>query len=63
MEWNLERTSKGEAPLAVGLNHRLAVLGDVGSAQRMSFTVIGYTLNTAAGLQALTRGPRSAARH
>jgi adenylate cyclase len=56
-QWNVERTGKGEAPLAIGigLNYGPAVLGDVGSEQSMSFTVIGDTVNTAARLQALTR--------
>ena len=55
--WNVERTRKGEAPLAIGigLNYGLAVLGDVGSEHSMSFTVIGDTVNTAARLQELTR--------
>jgi len=55
--WNVERTRKGEAPLAIGigLNYGPAVLGDVGSEHSMSFTVIGDTVNTAARLQALTR--------
>jgi adenylate cyclase len=56
-DWNLERARRGEAPLAIGigLNYGPAVLGDVGSEQSMSFTVIGDTVNTAARLQALTR--------
>ena len=56
-KWNVERTDKGEAPLAIGigLNYGPAVLGDIGSEQSMSFTVIGDTVNTGARLQALTR--------
>jgi adenylate cyclase len=55
--WNVERTRKREAPLAIGigLNYGPAVLGDIGSEHSMSFTVIGDTVNTAARLQALTR--------
>jgi adenylate cyclase len=56
-DWNVERARDGEAPLAIGigLNYGLAVLGDVGSAHSMAFTVIGDTVNTASRLQALTR--------
>jgi adenylate cyclase len=55
--WNIERASDGEPPLAIGigLNYGAAVLGDVGSAHSMAFTVIGDTVNTASRLQALTR--------
>ncbi|MBV8335832.1 MAG: response regulator [Alphaproteobacteria bacterium] len=55
--WNVERNSRGETPLRVGigLNYGPAVLGDVGSAHSFSFTVIGDTVNTASRLQALTR--------
>ncbi len=55
--WNVERSGKGEAPLAIGigLNYGPAVLGDIGSEHSMSFTVIGDTVNTAARLQTLTR--------
>ena len=47
----------GEAALAIGigLNYGPAVLGDVGSDQGFSFTVIGDTVNTASRLQVLTR--------
>jgi adenylate cyclase len=55
--WNEEREAQGEPQLAIGigLNYGPAVLGDVGSAHSMSFTVIGDTVNTASRLQGLTR--------
>jgi adenylate cyclase len=54
---NAERTAAGAPALeiGIGLNYGPAVLGDVGSAQAMSFTVIGDTVNTASRLQSLTR--------
>jgi adenylate cyclase len=56
-QWNAEREVAGEPRLAIGigLNYGPAVLGDVGSEQTLSFTVIGDTVNTASRLQALTR--------
>jgi adenylate cyclase len=55
--WNGDRKRQGEPPLAIGigLNYGLAVIGDVGSEQSLSFTVIGDTVNTASRLQGLTR--------
>lgn len=55
--WNAERIGRGEPALSIGigLNYGPAVMGDVGSDQGLSFTVIGDTVNTASRLQALTR--------
>ena len=55
--WNLDRAGKALPPLAIGigLNYGPAVVGDVGSQQGLSFTVIGDTVNTASRLQGLTR--------
>jgi adenylate cyclase len=55
--WNRERNAVGQLPLSVGigLNYGPAVVGDVGSEQAMSFTVVGDTVNTASRLQSLTR--------
>jgi adenylate cyclase len=55
--WNVERAGHGKSALSIGigLNYGPAVMGDVGSDQGLSFTVIGDTVNTASRLQALTR--------
>src|SRR5262249_44427356 len=55
--WNAQRRSRGEPDLVIGIgvNYGPAVLGDVGSDQGLSFTVIGDTVNTAHRLQGLTR--------
>ena len=56
-DWNRAREAAGQPRLAIGigLNYGPAVLGDVGSEQTLSFTVIGDTVNTASRLQGLTR--------
>lgn len=55
--WNRERERQGQSMLAIGIgiNYGPAVVGDVGSKQGLSFTVIGDTVNTASRLQSLTR--------
>jgi adenylate cyclase len=59
--WNETRAQKGEPPLGIGIgvNYGPAVMGDVGSEQTLSFTVIGDTVNIASRLQALTRELRT----
>ncbi len=61
-DWNRERESWGEPPLAIGigLNYGPAVVGDVGSERSLSFAVIGDTVNTASRLEALTRSLKCA---
>jgi adenylate cyclase len=56
-DWNRERATDGERPLAIGigLTYGPAVVGDVGSGRSLSFTVVGDTVNTASRLQTLTR--------
>jgi adenylate cyclase len=41
--------------VAIGLHHGPVLMGDVGGARQLQFTVIGDTVNVASRLEALTR--------
>jgi PAS domain S-box-containing protein len=55
--WNAKRIEAGRSPIDVGVsaNFGVAVLGDIGTRESMSFTAIGATVNTASRMQELCR--------
>ena len=55
--WNKKRLSAGRDAINVGItaHYGLAVLGDIGTRQSMSFTIIGDTVNTTTRIQELCR--------
>jgi len=56
-DWNRERTDAGLPPLALGIGVHLGpvVVGDIGSARRVEFTLVGDTVNVASRLMSLSR--------
>ena len=56
-EWNAEREARGRTTVRIGLgiHYGPVVLGDIGSARRLEFAVVGDTVNVASRLEALTR--------
>ena len=59
--WNEKRIGAGRDPVNAGIsaNFGLAVLGDVGTHQSMSFTAIGDAVNIASRMQELCRSLKS----
>jgi class 3 adenylate cyclase len=57
-EFNREREAAGGEPLRVGIgiNFGEAIVGNIGSRQRMDYTVIGDTVNVAQRIQAFADG-------
>jgi PAS domain S-box-containing protein len=55
--WNGKRIKAGRSPIevAVSANYGMAVLGDIGTRESMTFTAIGDTLNIASRMQGLCR--------
>jgi PAS domain S-box-containing protein len=59
--WNAKRIEAGRGRIDVGVsaNFGMAVLGDIGTRESMSFTAIGDTVNTASRMQELCRSLKS----
>jgi adenylate cyclase len=56
-ELNKELSAQGRAPIqiGIGIHSGSAIVGSVGSPQRLEFTAIGNTVNVASRIQALTK--------
>jgi|GEM_PF-151186 len=57
--WNRERQDSGEPvlDLRIAINSGPVVVGDVGAARRVDYTVLGNTVNVAARLEQFVAGP------
>lgn len=56
-ELNDELAAKGRAPIqiGIGIHSGPAIVGSIGSPQRLEFTAIGNTVNVASRIQGLTK--------
>ena len=55
--WNVERAAANEAPIHVGIgvHYGDVIVGNIGDARRLEYTVLGDTVNVASRLEHLTR--------
>jgi adenylate cyclase len=53
--FNADLLRASQAPLGIGINTGRAIVGSIGSSERMEFTVIGNTVNVASRIEGLNK--------